>query len=493
MIEHHRELSAPGIVHVYGQEKLFGILNNYITNCDFRFKKLPIDAIKTIRSLRLNRRRRRHKYTCQKRKAQHEHEQKHGSHPDNLTKVKIENQREHTNIIIGTINIQSIKNKELQTIDLLDDYSLDALIITETWLTSSETDQQWLQTTQLNQSPYTLHNKNRPKGRGGGLALITKNCYKAKLVDIGQYPSFKHATWELEIKNKKIHITGIYHPPYSLSNKSTNRAFLDDFTSFVTELVPRWPENVLLGDFNLHVSNDDDIDSTIFLDTIEALGLYQHVTFPTHKQGNTLDLVLSELGSKSRVMTTSPGPYLTDHRAVISTLNVKSIQPKRLKKQVRKLDAVEVEQWEKEFDPAKVTLTNNLEADVESLLRELRRVLDTLTPVKNCSVSLKPKKPWFNKELAVEKAKVRHLEKKWLKYKLKSTWTAYKKTRNSYYARLNKSKKSNIRQQITDCSKDSKKLYTLVTNLTNKPEPQQWPSHKTKEDLAEDFATFFEK
>ena len=190
---------------------------------------------------------------------------------------------------------------------------------------------------------------------------------------------------------------------------------MDDFTSFVTELIPRWPENVLLGDFNLHVSNDDDIDSTIFLDTIEALGLYQHVTFPTHKQGNTLDLVLSELGSKSRVMTMSPGPYLTDHRVVISTLNVKSIQPKRLKKQVRKLDAVEVEQWEKEFDPAKVTLINNLEADVESLSRELQRVLDTLAPVKDCSVSLKPKKPWFNKELAVEKAKVRHLEKKWLK------------------------------------------------------------------------------
>ena len=220
--------------------------------------------------------------------------------------------------------------------------------------------------------------------------------------------------------------------------------------NFVTELVPRWPENVLLGDFNLQVSNDDDIDSTIFLDTIEALCLYQHVTFPTHKHGNTLDLVLSELGSKSRVMTASPGPYLTDHRAVISTLNVKSFQPKRQHKQVRKMDAVDTEQWEKEFNPANVTLTSNLEADVESLSVELKRVLDTLTPVKNCLVSLKPKKPWLNKELVVGKARVRCHEKKWLKYKLSSTWTAYKKIRNSYYACLTESKKSNIRKQITD-------------------------------------------
>ena len=244
---------------------------------------------------------------------------------------------------------------------------MDVLILTETWLTNSEIDKQWLENTQLNRHPYNLLHKNRPNGRGGGLALITKNCYQAKKVYSGSYPSFEHATWEIKIKNKPIYFNGIYHPPYSLRNKSTNRAFLNDFTNFVTELLPRWPDNVLLGDFNLHVRNDNDIDSTFFLDTIEAMGLYQHVTFTTHKQGNTLDLVISELGSMSKVMTTSPGPYLTDHRAVISTLNIKSVQPKRLQKKVRKLNAVKTEQWEKEFNPANVLLTSNLKADVESL------------------------------------------------------------------------------------------------------------------------------
>ena len=134
------ELSAPK--HVYDQAKLIEIVKNYNINWHFRYKKLPIEAIKTIRSLKLNRKRRRHKYTCQKRRIQHEHEQ-HGSRPENLTKIKRENHRENTNIIIGAINIQSIKNKELQVTELLDNYSLDALIITETWLTCSEIDRQW--------------------------------------------------------------------------------------------------------------------------------------------------------------------------------------------------------------------------------------------------------------------------------------------------------------------------------------------------------------
>ena len=176
------------------------------------------------------------------------------------------------------------------------------------------------------------------------------------------------------VRNKPVYCTGIYHPPYSLKNKSTNRAFLDDFTNFVTDLLPKWPDNVLVGDFKLHVRNDNDIDSTIFLDTIEAMGLYQHVSFTTHRQGNTLYLVISELGSMSKVMTTAPGPYLTDHRVVISTLNVKSVQPKMLLKRVRKLHAVMTEQWESEFNPGNVSLSSNLEADVELLSTEFKSV-----------------------------------------------------------------------------------------------------------------------
>ena len=95
---------------------------------------------------------------------------------------------------------------------------------------------------------------------------------------------------------------------------------------------------------------------------------------------------------------------------------------------VRKLHAVTTEQWETEFKPGNVSLSSNLEADVELLSNEFKRVLDALAPIKNCSISLKPKKPWFYKELVVAKAKVRCHEKKWLRNKLPSTWTAYKES-----------------------------------------------------------------
>ena len=68
------------------------------------------------------------------------------------------------------------------------------------------------------------------------------------------------------------------------------------------------------------------IDSAIFSDATEAMGLYQHVAFPTHQSGNTLDLILSDIGQNASVMTTSPGPFITDHRAIICTLNLKKLK-----------------------------------------------------------------------------------------------------------------------------------------------------------------------
>ena len=57
--------------------------------------------------------------------------------------------------------------------------------------------------------------------------------------------------------------------------------------------LPEHLNNIFLGDFSLHVSNALDADSAIFNDSIDAMSLYQHVGFGTHKSENVLDLVNS--------------------------------------------------------------------------------------------------------------------------------------------------------------------------------------------------------
>ena len=64
---------------------------------------------------------------------------------------------------------------------------------------------------------------------------------------------------------------------------------------FASMLIPDHINNIFIGDFNLHVSDPNDTDSAIFNDTIEAMGLLQHVGKSTHKLGNMLDLIISEI------------------------------------------------------------------------------------------------------------------------------------------------------------------------------------------------------
>ena len=61
------------------------------------------------------------------------------------------------------------------------------------------------------------------------------------------------------------------------------------------------------------------------MDIIMALGLEQHVNFPTHKAGNTLDLVMTELGSKLEVTRCSPALFWSDHCAAYFVVKLPTV------------------------------------------------------------------------------------------------------------------------------------------------------------------------
>ena len=91
--------------------------------------------------------------------------------------------------------------------------------------------------------------------------------------------------------------------------------------------MPEYNHNILTGDFNLHVSDENDNDSAIFNDIIEAMGVVQHVGIKTHRSGNILDLMISEIQGNTMIKTINAGPYLSDHCAIIASLKTKRDPP----------------------------------------------------------------------------------------------------------------------------------------------------------------------
>ena len=75
--------------------------------------------------------------------------------------------------------------------------------------------------------------------------------------------------------------------------------FIDDLTDWMAS-----HGNILIcGDFNMHFNHLTDIEAQIFNNTMDVLGLQQHVNFETDHAGNTLDLLLTEITSQLTTRT----------------------------------------------------------------------------------------------------------------------------------------------------------------------------------------------
>ena len=70
--------------------------------------------------------------------------------------------------------------------------------------------------------------------------------------------------------------------------------FINDITDHLTSLLLATTNNVILGDFNIHINDMSSNDVVIFNDILMALGLTKHVTTITHAKGNILDLIFTE-------------------------------------------------------------------------------------------------------------------------------------------------------------------------------------------------------
>ena len=327
---------------------------------DQRLKILPFGAIDNIRKLKLNNKPIKSK--CGQSQCQESHQT--GSNSTNIIKINKVRFKSDSRIIFTTANVQSIRYKELQVSQLISDYSLDFIVLTETLLNINHN--LWKDTCTLNKAQLRLHTADWKECWGGGLALINRSHYPCRNIHSGTKLSFEFAAWELRIKSTVITIHGIYHPPYSLTNKTTNGRFIEEFTEYVSTNLAEHQNNIFIGNFNLHVSDALDTDSAIFNDTVEALGLYQYVGFSTHQSGNVLDLVLSDITSETNVLTTAPGPFISDHWAVIGMLSIKRLRLIADKKLVRQTSKVSDSQWGEEFNPDNIVLNGKFDKFVST-------------------------------------------------------------------------------------------------------------------------------
>ena len=232
-------------------------------------------------------------------------------------------------ISLEVINVQSICGSSGKTEDFIDHVTggqVELCIFTETFLTE-QNNVTWVA---LHPSGYAF--KDQPKSNGdarGGTGIFHHYSFQVCKLSHGEKSSFEYSEWHVSWHNYCVRLCIIYHQPYSTTHPITDATFIHDFESYLDTLVLVDEMLCITGDCNLHIDDPTDTYGCQFNNLLSSYGLVNHITFPTHQAGHTLDLVITQNNQKMELRSIKPGYFLSDHcfvcvEKVIAQLDVQS-------------------------------------------------------------------------------------------------------------------------------------------------------------------------
>ena len=397
-------------------------------------------------------------------------------------------------IKIGLLNIRSIRNKISYVSELVSEFNLDVLCLTETWLLRSDTN---IIEASLPKTHSLLHVP-RPQefgDHGGGVAII----YSLAMSNIRQVftdlevSSFEFLEVTINVNRHIIRVAIIYRP----GHPGTDRSFVEEFGSFLEVFSSKDGRLLICGDFNYWVDYPQNKPySSEFLELIDINGFFNHVTGPTHISGHTLDLILSPADSSFLTgLTIEPvDPVISDHDLV--TFHVDLPRPASYTKTIKF-------QNYRNIDQASISqeIEHSLNAvDVSALsadhLVEMHRdfflsisALHFPEVVKN--IIIRDDAPWYDSSIVSLRKVRRQAERRWRRLRTPSARLDFISARDAVVSLISCRKVEYYKHKVAACGKDQRQLYALLNSLLNRKSAPILPHSDSAADLASAFSGFF--
>ena len=396
----------------------------------------------------------------------------------------------HLNIRSAS-SITSDLNKPALLQEFLSDYGIDILALTETWLPPDVHPSTLNSITPEN---YSLFHVPRPRGTGGGVALLYRSFLNISKITLHSFTSFEALCVKLVLASSTYTILTIYRPPDS-RHEST---FMSEFSTILQDLVPSSSELIITGDFNFHVNKPSLSPASTFLTLLDTYGLVQLITFPTHYLNNTLDLLITRSNSTIFTEIKSIDPLLSDHFAIISFFTPLPLsRPTRITKQIRNFKQINPTLFSNDILTSSIfsAPASTLNAYVSQLSSILSSLLDKYAPLKTVSLSSRSPKPFITPEIRAEKAKRSHLETLYRRNKHFPNSDIFKTNLKDQARKVAKlitsSRRSYFRSLISTSRNQPKKLWAALDSLLTRKSPSPLPFSNSPAELATSFLSSF--
>ena len=241
--------------------------------------------------------------------------QSHLCHLVSLQKVTLRNcSGTGTNLKVGSVNAQSVRNKVDELTNIIIHNDLDVLALCEHWLTTRDKDRFYVNALAL--PGYKFHFFSRPKGHGG-VALLLRSSIKVKSMRQFASEYFENCILTLCVDSNCLDICVLYSPLASEKNNVTTTQFITEFSSLLDEYVTNTVSVIFVGDINVHLEKPLDSSTRAFNDLLQSLNFTQHVPpeTPTHQSGSTLDCVISR-SDERLISNVSVDELVSDHNLI---------------------------------------------------------------------------------------------------------------------------------------------------------------------------------
>ncbi len=417
------------------------------------------------------------------------HNQSHGDISNNKQPHNTNKSGNKLKLKAALFNAQSLNTKIPEVSEYMKEQNLDLYMIVESWFCEKNAKN----IGKLKQGGFEMKHTPRLHRKGGGISVIYRKNLEISKV---KPPTVKTCElMEILVKNKvkKLRFVIIYRPEPDPKNPAyTMTEFYEEFTSLLAHYMTYKEEVIFCGDYNFHVNNPEDVKANKFKEILDTFDLVQHVKESTHREGNTLDLIITK--KESSILSHTVDLMLSDHCNILMDVDMR--KPPLIKKEVtfRKTRSIDKDKFKADMKSTmeNIKLNDNLHDMVSLYNDKLSEVFDKHAPEQTKTVTVRKYTPWTTEEIKPEKQTLRKLERKMKRTKLEIDKQNFKAQKLKYKKMLDDKKTEHYSNLIEENSNDPKGLFKVINKALNKKEDIAFPPGVSDNELANDFLDFFD-
>ena len=396
-------------------------------------------------------------------------------------------------------NARSLCNKTFGVCEFLKSTQCDVCFISEAWVKLKHESV----VAEIRDMGFGIKFQPRKGSRvGGGVCVLFKLGINVEKCTTKSFKTFEVLQTTIKSSASLVRVSAFYRT----GNMSPliRSKFSTEFEEYLETLVQLQGENILCGDFNIHVEEKSSLNCQALLPVAQSFGFEQVVTGPTHEEGGILDLlfVQPEVGSCHQLVEKSLYIYdpcfsvTSDHYFIECLVPFVKDDPlpSSIEKSFRNFKAIKVDKFCEDLERL-LQLSNFFALDVDAAIDcfngSLVEVLDEHAPMITKSFVIK-KTDFTTPKVISNRRLRRRFERKYRKYRNPADLAMFQK----YVNEVRKSVKA-ARNDFYGCklekSKGNKKQeFAVLNRMLGKKTNQVLPDHVSEEDLCNDFANFFQ-